>query len=124
MAGTNPRQPITKQRSQWTQQRSRSLMGWEVDVYTRRVGDGLLTALVGEEPNGMHLSVSHRGHKNNHRYPSWDELADARDKFLPHDRAFGMIFPAWNDYVAIHDTTFHIHELPEWSANVQETAPG
>jgi hypothetical protein len=49
------------------------------------------------------------------RYPRWDEIAHARDELLPADIDFVMWLPRAGDYVALHDTTFHLHEHPERS---------
>jgi hypothetical protein len=40
------------------------------------------------------------------------EIADARDVFLPADVACVMHLPRSAEYVALHDTTFHLHEHP------------
>ena len=45
------------------------------------------------------------------RYPTWDEIADARDELLPGDVEFVMYLPRSGEYVAVHDSTFHLHEL-------------
>ena len=69
--------------------------------------------LVAREPLGpdgrleWHLSISCAD-----RYPTWDEISDARDALLPDD-AFGMVLPRRDDYVNAHDYCFHLHRLPE-----------
>lgn len=83
-------------------------------TFHRRVGDGTLWALVAEEPWGWHMSISFRNTRNElTRYPRWDEIAHARDDLLPADVDFVMWLPKSGEYVALHDTTFHIHEHPE-----------
>lgn len=91
------------------------MFGGVVHMHERRVHDGTLRVLIGNEPMGLHMSISWRGHSDRQasRYPTWDEIADARDTFLPDDRTFAMILPPASEYVAVHDTTFHLHELPE-----------
>jgi hypothetical protein len=81
-------------------------------VWVRRVGDGVLTAIVGREPKGWHLSISFidNGGRNS-RYPRWDEIADARYQLVPEAVTMAMILPPPADYVALHDTTFHLHEI-------------
>lgn len=105
--------PLTRQRSPWRHAGTVPTMpGWQADAHIRNVGDGYLRALVAEEPTGWHLSVSftdHRGRPS--RYPRWDELIHARDALLPADRAFVMVLPTADEYVALHDTTFHLHEV-------------
>lgn len=91
-----------------------------VEVYQREVGDGHLSAFVTKEPSGpggcteWHMSISHR--TNDHppqpgRYPTWDEIAHARYELLPADLPFAMMLPPKSEYVALHDTTFHLHEV-------------
>jgi hypothetical protein len=80
--------------------------------------DGRLDVLVGQEPIGWHLSTSHKRVKPNgdielRRYPTWDEIVHARDHLLPADRAFVMHLPKAGEFVALHHTTFHLHELIE-----------
>lgn len=77
------------------------------------MSDGLLWAIVAEEPGGWHLSVSFRDHRGvAARYPTWDELAHARYVLMPDDIDVVMHLPPPADYVAVHDTTFHLHEHP------------
>jgi hypothetical protein len=81
-------------------------------VWRRRVGDGTLTVIVGEEPAGWHLSISFADHRGrNSRYPRWDEIADARYQHTPSDVTMAMILPPPGEYVAVHDTTFHLHQI-------------
>jgi hypothetical protein len=88
--------------------------GHSADVHIRRVGDGLLRALVAEEPLGWHLSISFVDPKGRpSRYPHWDEITHARSQLLPGDVGFVMHLPPDGEYIAVHDTTFHLHEHPE-----------
>lgn len=106
------RAPLTRQRSPWIEdtQRDDDIGRW----FFRRVHDGVLWTCVAEEPLGWHLSISHRTHRGVlARYPHWDEIADARDRLLPADVGFVMHLPPAGEYVALHDTTFHLHEHPE-----------
>jgi hypothetical protein len=83
-------------------------------VWRRKVHDGVLVAIVADEPLGWHLSISHRDHHDElRRYPSWDEIAHARYELLPNDVDFVMHLPPPDEYVATHPTTFHLHEHPE-----------
>lgn len=87
--------------------------GFQTDVV-----DGHLSVFVSRlESEGWHLSISHRrgkpgGKQRPGRYPRWDEIAEARDKFLPSDLTFGMILPPVGQYVNVHPTTFHLWEWP------------
>jgi len=109
-----PGSPLTRQRSPWDRDPGSDLeiQGVEARCYRRRVSDGALVALVALEPEGWHLSVSFRSHRGTlTRYPSWDELAHARYELLPAEITVAMILPPPDEYVALHDTTFHLHEL-------------
>ena len=105
------RNPITRQRSKWIPLED----DWP--GYERNVNDGRLMVLVTEDPDGWHLSISHArrvkgGNYVPGRYPKYDEIADARDEFLPDDLDFVMWFPRSEEYVAVMDTCFHLHEHP------------
>lgn len=112
--------PITRQRSPWIDV-GRSVIP-DAQVWQRAVHDGHLTAMVAIEPLGPngelehHMSISHRTNHNPPRpgrYPTWDELAHARYELLPDHLTFVMFLPPPSEYVAVHDTTFHLHEAPE-----------
>lgn len=113
--GVGKRRPIFQQRSRWVEQfTSAEILTQLPDTTTwqRRVGDGLLQAFVSPEPHGLHMSISfHDAKMRPSRYPSWDEIADARDALLPGDKVFAMVLPREEHYVAHHPTTFHLHEL-------------
>lgn len=90
------------------------IMGGATDtwLYQKDLHDGHLSVLVGPEPQGFHLSISHRRNEDllPGRYPTWDEILEARTFFTPKDMAFVMHLPTQEDYVNLHDTTFHIWE--------------
>lgn len=108
------RKPMTRQRSRWERfdgmgavPGAKSSQWWQ-----RNVADGRLVACVADEPLGWHLSISFRDHRNRQaRYPSWDEIAHARDELLPADVGFVMHLPAAGNYLAWNET-FHLHEHP------------
>ncbi|MGH9002510.1 MAG: DUF7694 domain-containing protein [Acidimicrobiia bacterium] len=126
--GAGPK-PLTRQRSAWEQVDAFD----GVTIWRRRVSGGALAAIVAREPLGpggmlrWHLSISHA---TNHqpprpgRYPSYDEQVHAIRELLPKDRSYGMIIPPDAEYVAVHPTTFHWHELAEstWAAPVKRVA--
>ena len=63
-----------------------------------------LAVLISIEPTGPHLSISHPD-----RYPTWDEIADAKYTLLP-GVTMSMILPGNPaEYVNLHDTTFHLY---------------
>lgn len=89
-----------------------------LESWWRNVHDGQLRVLIAKEPLGLHLSISHAkrvrgGAMEPGRYPTWDEIADARYELLPADLDFVMHLPPPSEYVAVHDTTFHLHQHPE-----------
>lgn len=82
--------------------------GWQAEV-----GDGHLSVFAGREPDGFHLSISHRKNRDNSpgRYPFWDEVADARYRFAPAEVTMAMLLPPTEEYVNVHATTFHLWEI-------------
>lgn len=55
-----------------------------------------------------HLSIAHR-----RRYPTWDEIADARYEFCPHDITMAMLLPPPEQYVNLHEYTFHVWQIED-----------
>ena len=70
-----------------------------------RVYQGVCKVLVSVDAGLWHLSISHR-----ERYPTWDEIKEAREEFLPMDKTFAMFFPPSKEYVNIHPNCFHLWE--------------
>lgn len=86
--------------------------------YTHDAGDGLVKVFVGREPDDdgrklWHLSISHP-----RRYPTWDEVADARYRFTPDRVTMAILLPPSAQYVNFHPTTFHL-----WQVQTQVGAP-
>ena len=107
-----PGKPLSRQRSEWVEDEPIAIAGIIERVFRRNVADGRLTVVTGLEPAGWHLSISfvdHRGRES--RYPRWDEIADARYRLAPDDITMVMVLPPPDHYVAVHDTTFHLHEI-------------
>lgn len=121
---TDERQPITRQRSDW---REIALEPTAIaflsaggstgaHAYVRRVGDGWLRAIRSTDNGLLHLSISwmpqveRQARRGALRYPTWDEIAHARDELLPDDVEFVMYLPRAGEYVAVHATTFHLRE--------------
>lgn len=89
---------------------SPTIRGWQ-----REVHDGHLSVFAGVEDERFHLSISHRlsdGSRRPGRLPTWDELKDARYRFAPLGTTMGMLLPPQEEYVNVHETTFHLWELP------------
>lgn len=110
-----PGDPLTKQRSPWTPVENAGPFRW----HHRNVSDGVLYAAISDDPIGpgetqLHMSISFRDQKGEpRRYPTWDEIAHARYELLPHDLDFVMHLPPPDEFVAVHPTTFHLHESPK-----------
>lgn len=93
-----------------------------VKIYHRDTDDGFLCCVVAP-PNpiqGWHLSIScnsriqtPNGRNQPLRYPTWDEIKEARYRFLPLDLLVGMILPPQEEYVDVHETCFHLFELQD-----------
>jgi hypothetical protein len=62
--------------------------------------------IVSREQGRWHMSISH-----NERYPSWDEIHEARYELLPEERTFAMILPPKSEYVNLHHNCFHLWEI-------------
>lgn len=108
------RTPRTRPRSKWTLLDASERHEIPYQRHLRNVNDGTLLAIVTDDPGvGWHMSVSHRDHNAQlRRYPTWDELAHAREELLPDDLLFVMRFPREEEFVNVHDTTFHLFEHP------------
>jgi hypothetical protein len=88
--------------------------------YQRNVDDGHLTAFVGAEARAggpcWHLSISHRTNEARPkpgRYPTWDEIKDARYRLMPADIYVAQILPPPSEFLSAHETTFHLWQIPE-----------
>jgi hypothetical protein len=82
----------------------------DLEVWRKEVDDGTLTLLRSKEA-GWHLSISFKekqGHAK--RYPTWDEITAARYGFLPDTVHMVMHLPPKEEYVNLHETTFHLWE--------------
>ena len=98
----------------WREGPSMVIGGVTERVLQREVHDGHLTVIFGREPHGWHLSISHRTSQTRPRpgrYPTWDEIADARYRFVPNEVTMAMLLPPREEYVNLHETTFHLHEV-------------
>jgi hypothetical protein len=83
-------------------------------TYQKEVADGHLSVFVGPEPEGFHLSISHRTNETPPkpgRYPTWDEIVEARYEFCPAQMLMAMLLPPKEEYVNVHPTTFHLWEM-------------
>jgi hypothetical protein len=110
----------------WVERTPVRIGGYVSRVYQRKVDDGHLTVFVGREPLGpngslrWHMSLAHNrsmvgpgGGAIPGRIPTWDEIKEARYAFCPDDSYMAMILPPKKEYVNVHPTTMHLHEMEE-----------
>lgn len=74
---------------------------------------GDVRALVGKDPHVRKGSVVHRWHLSvscSDRYPTWEEMKDARYSLLPDDVYMAQILPPKAEYVDLHPNCFHWYE--------------
>jgi hypothetical protein len=55
-----------------------------------------------------HLSIAHR-----RRYPTWDEIADARYELVPGDVTMAMLLPPPDEYVNANEHCFHLWQIED-----------
>lgn len=55
-----------------------------------------------------HLSIAHQ-----HRYPTWDEIADVRYELVPDDVTMAMLLPPQDEYVNAHEHCFHLWQIED-----------
>lgn len=77
-------------------------------AWMARVSDGELHAIRTKDDDRWHLSVSHTT-----RLPSWDELADARYRFIPDRARMASLLPPSAEWVDLHPRTLHLWEIGE-----------
>ena len=63
---------------------------------------------IGKEEGLYHMSISHKD-----RYPTWDEIKQARYDLLSKSKTFAMLLPPEKEYVNIHPNCFHLYEIKE-----------
>lgn len=61
--------------------------------------------LVTVDDERIHMSISHPT-----RYPTWDEIKEARYKFVPDNKFMVMVLPPKANYVNVHPFCFHLWE--------------
>jgi hypothetical protein len=83
-----------------------------IKAFQRDVEDGFLEVFLSIDDGDWHMSICHKTMANRPgRYPTWDEIKDARYLFCPADKTMCMMLPPKDEYVNIHETTFHLWEL-------------
>lgn len=64
--------------------------------------------LVSIENNRYHLSISHQK-----RLPTYEELKEARYKFLPDEIYMAQIFPPKKEFVNLHPFCLHLWQIKQ-----------
>jgi hypothetical protein len=59
-----------------------------------------------------HISIAH-----SLRYPTWDEIADARYQFCPDEITMAMLLPPPDRYVNEHPHCFHLWQIDDRRAD-------
>ena len=82
----------------------------QISVLTCRVPDGTLQAIRDTNTEGLwHLSITHQPkRRRKHRFPTWAEVAHARNDLLPANLTVVVYLPP---PVAAADDTLHLFEL-------------
>lgn len=82
---------------------------------TRMYAKDACRVLVSQEPRPgkgerrwWHLSISCAD-----RYPTWEEIKDARYSLLPMGLTFAQLLPPLNEFVNIHPNCFHLWEIDQ-----------
>jgi hypothetical protein len=71
---------------------------------------GSCRVIVGQEPVGWHISISHH-----RRLPTWEEVREARYQFVPNEVTMAMMLPPKEHYVNIHEFCFQLYEVKDES---------
>lgn len=92
--------------------------GWHEDgamqlpgAIAKRYSKGPCRVLISLEPQRkgapkLHLSISCAD-----RYPTWEEIKDARYSLLPMGLTFAQILPPLNEFVNVHPNCFHLWQI-------------
>jgi hypothetical protein len=87
-------------------------LGMPATIQNKAYARGDCRIWVSREVHGhelrWHLSIS-----CTNRYPTWDEIKDARYALLPDECIMAMLLPPKAEYVNIHPNCFHLHEIIE-----------
>lgn len=89
----------------WSGRMAELMPGWPALVLA---GPSKLKILAGVEPCqtrglGLHWSISHPN-----RYPTWDEIMDARDALFGPERVFQQELAKRSEWINVHNNCFHM----------------
>lgn len=80
---------------------------------------GALNVLIAQEAGRWHLSIS-----TPTRYPTWDEIADARYALLPDSLEVAMLLPPRAHYVNLHPYCLHLWEIRDEGIPIEREPTG
>ena len=111
--------PNIEPAAEWRAGPPQTIEGRPALCYIRSVEDGHLFVLISaDRPGELHLSISHRlnlsdarGHAIPGRLPTWDEIKDARYRFLSETATYGILLPPPGEYVNLFATCIHLHHV-------------
>lgn len=88
-----------------------------VAVWKNVVWDGELRAVVHLAPTGWTMSLSHgsvdrKGKVKKRRYPTWVEIAEAKDELLEGGLAYICSVPSGDEAKEMADTTIDVYQFP------------
>lgn len=69
---------------------------------------GECTVFVSVDGGDWHLSISHPT-----RYPTYEEIKQARYQFIPNEVTMAMIFPPKEQFVNLHPNCFHLWQIKD-----------
>jgi hypothetical protein len=85
------------------------------NAYAKAYRLGECSVIVTREGGKWHLSVAHHN-----RYPTWDEISQARYRLLPGDIWVAMYLPPKDDYVNVHKNCFQMYECEARKPEIEE----
>jgi hypothetical protein len=98
----------------WKPLAAMTIPGFPPHMQPRGFTKGECRVLIGhEDRNGDGKRLWHLSISCEKRYPTWDEIKDARYTLLPMGLTFAMLLPPMNEYVNVHQNCFHLWELPQ-----------
>jgi hypothetical protein len=71
---------------------------------------GECSVCVSKDPNFgkicWHISIAHPN-----RYPTYEEIKEARYEFIPDEAIMAMLFPPKSQFVNVHPNCFHLWQI-------------
>jgi hypothetical protein len=77
-----------------------------INPHVRAYRLGACSVIVTREFGYWHISIAHPG-----RYPSWDEIAEARYRLIPDNFTMALLLPPRAEYVNMHPNCFQLVEV-------------